>query len=61
MQRRVPHARAAHREAAQRHPLRIHLVCFLRELDRLEDVGLAGPVISVLAAAEQVDLMVPGR
>ena len=56
MQRGVPNACAAHREASQRHALRIDPVSLLGELDGFEDVGFTGPVISVLAATEQIDL-----
>jgi hypothetical protein len=48
----VPYACAAHRKAPKRHPFRIDLVSFLRELHRLEDIGLSRPVIGILAAAE---------
>ena len=61
MQRGVPDARAAHRKAAQRHALRIHLVGLLCEFHGFEDVRFAGPVVGVLAAAEQIDLDRAGK
>ena len=56
LQSQVPRPRGPHRHAAQNDPVPIDGVVPANGLDRLEDVGLAGPAIAVLDPAERMQL-----
>ena len=56
LQAQVPGARGAHRHAAQDDPVAVDVVIAADGLDRLEDVGLAGPAVAVLDAAQRMQL-----
>ena len=52
----VPGPRGPHRHAAQHDPVAVDVVVAADGLDRLEDVGLAGPAVAVLDPAQRVQL-----
>ena len=55
VQAQVPGPRASHREAAEDDPPVVDRIVPLDRLDRLEDVGLAGPAVGVVGPAEDVE------
>ncbi len=55
----MPGPRGTHRHPAQDDPVSVNRVIAAGRLDGLEDVGLSGPSVAVLDAAQRVELEVP--
>src|SRR5258705_246719 len=50
----MPGSGSAHRHAAEDDPVAVDVVAAADVLDRLEDIGLAGPAIAILHAPQRV-------